>query len=400
MMIQEIQLTEEQEQALEFLRSTDSSYTSLSLLSGSAGTGKTTVVCEYARTRNRPVILTAPTHKAVKVLHSKLADKVSRRTEFMTLHSFLGIKRNLNYKTGLVEFVPDKYANLRSNCTVIIDEASMISTDLLTYVKESAGRYNNRFIFVGDHKQLNPVGEEISPVFDLEIPEVRLNTILRQAEENDNIWLSNNLKHLLTREDGKNFRWGNLEDAYELLVDSNGTDKAKFITWTNDTITKINKEVRKRIYEDPAEFELGEIILFKEQYESKDSMNVYINNHEVEVTKIEEDICNIYGYDIFYINNDIRILKNKDKHRFKKDLADLSRKCVLREENWTTFYKMKETYAQIQYNHAITVHKSQGSTYGTGIVNISEMLRNPNLEEKRRMIYTALTRTSGDNILL
>jgi ATP-dependent exoDNAse (exonuclease V) alpha subunit len=52
----------------------------------------------------------------------------------------------------------------------------------------------------------------------------------------------------------------------------------------------------------------------------------------------------------------------------------------------------------VQYNHAITVHRSQGSTYKTSIINVDEIKRNT--KEYNKMMYTALTRASDRNILV
>jgi hypothetical protein len=48
-------------------------------------------------------------------------------------------------------------------------------------------------IFIGDNKQLNPVGEQVSPVFVQGYPKVELTEIIRQGEGNPIIELSRDL---------------------------------------------------------------------------------------------------------------------------------------------------------------------------------------------------------------
>ena len=50
---------------------------------------------------------------------------------------------------------------------VLIDEASMVDSQLLEITLRAAHPFQTRLVFVGDPAQLPPVGEERSPVFDL-----------------------------------------------------------------------------------------------------------------------------------------------------------------------------------------------------------------------------------------
>ena len=65
------------------------------LLTGFAGTGKTTLMQAVVRSlvdKGVPVVVTAPTHKAVHVLAGKLAEAGLSNVESMTIHSLLGLK--------------------------------------------------------------------------------------------------------------------------------------------------------------------------------------------------------------------------------------------------------------------------------------------------------------------
>ncbi|RLD97298.1 MAG: hypothetical protein DRI92_05895, partial [Aquificota bacterium] len=128
----------------------------LSVLTGGAGTGKTSVLKvflqELVRAEGRhPTLLLAPTGKA----RVRLSTKTERNA--MTIHQFL-------LKQGW--FVPDIFV-LKQECdqrpyqatTVIIDECSMIPTDLFgTLLRALDSSPLSRLILVGDPNQLPPIG--------------------------------------------------------------------------------------------------------------------------------------------------------------------------------------------------------------------------------------------------
>ncbi|MCY3808957.1 MAG: AAA family ATPase, partial [Gemmatimonadetes bacterium] len=128
----------------------------LSVLTGGAGTGKTSVLKVFLQELVRaeghhPPLLLAPTGKA----RVRLSTKTGRNA--MTIHQFL-------LKQGW--FVP-KIFSLRSDSdhrpfqarTVIVDECSMIPTDLFgTLLRALDSGPLSRLILVGDPSQLPPIG--------------------------------------------------------------------------------------------------------------------------------------------------------------------------------------------------------------------------------------------------
>lgn len=128
----------------------------LCVLTGGAGTGKTSVLKvflqELVRTEGRhPTLLLAPTGKA----RVRLSTKTERNA--MTIHQFL-------LKQGW--FVPDIFVLKPQSdqspyqvTTVIIDECSMIPTDLFgTLLRALDSGPLSRLILVGDPNQLPPIG--------------------------------------------------------------------------------------------------------------------------------------------------------------------------------------------------------------------------------------------------
>lgn len=128
----------------------------LSVLTGGAGTGKTSVLEVFLNELERleghnPLLLLAPTGKA----RVRLATKTKRNS--MTIHQFL-------LKQGW--FVPANFALKNASdrapfkaCTVVIDECSMIPADLFgTLLKALDLNIIKRLVLVGDPSQLPPIG--------------------------------------------------------------------------------------------------------------------------------------------------------------------------------------------------------------------------------------------------
>lgn len=57
-------------------------------------------------------------------------------------------------------------------------------------------------------------------------------------------------------------------------------------------------------------------------------------------------------------------------------------------------------FANLNYGYAITIHKSQGSTYENVFVDISDIFDNLNCDEIKRCIYTSVTRSSSKVFLV
>jgi len=127
----------------------------ISVISGSAGTGKTTIITaiiqaiEKVEGKGAIIKLFAPTGKA--------ADRLREVTgkEALTIHSFLAsqgwLNDNLTFKR--------EGGNRADITTVIIDEASMLDLQLLgTLFRAINWASVKRLIFVGDPNQLPPIG--------------------------------------------------------------------------------------------------------------------------------------------------------------------------------------------------------------------------------------------------
>ncbi len=147
--------------------------TLITILGGYAGCGKTTLVSSI-REKLPSFSVCSFTGKAANILRKKGILDAS------TIHSLI-YKPVIDMNTGKIMIDDDGNPMFQLNpvlgCEgIIIDEASMVSKEIYNDLKS----FNIPLIFVGDHGQLEPVGEGVNLMAS---PDFTLETIHRNAGE-------------------------------------------------------------------------------------------------------------------------------------------------------------------------------------------------------------------------
>ena len=139
------------------------------VLSGYAGTGKTYLsrhLLQQVDDLGLCWTVVAPTHKAVGVLRQHLAWAGLQPTWYpSTIHRLLRLKLKRQGDLERCEETEQTAASLENLGLVLVDEASMVDSTLLEIALRCAHPFRTRLVFVGDPAQLPPVGEPTSPVF-------------------------------------------------------------------------------------------------------------------------------------------------------------------------------------------------------------------------------------------
>ncbi|QFG37299.1 ATP-dependent exoDNAse (exonuclease V) alpha subunit [Paracoccus pantotrophus] len=131
-----------------------------SLLLGPAGTGKTRLLqmlCDLPEVRGDGILLLAPTGKARVQMQRNIEG-----LKALTIAQFL-LPDRFNPETQ--QYQLSSAPKVESAGTVIIDEASMVTEDMLAAVFDAL-KGPKRIILVGDHRQLPPIGAG-RPLVDL-----------------------------------------------------------------------------------------------------------------------------------------------------------------------------------------------------------------------------------------
>lgn len=400
------------------------------LLTGYAGTGKTTLlqaVTVALQARHRKVMLCAPTHKAVAVIGTKMRE-AEIAVSIMTIHSALGLVPD--FSGPVVKFNPRKTAPALSHECVIIDECSMIGAELFELISTML---HARFVlFVGDPAQLPPVNEKASPCFATP-SRSNLATIVRQARDNPILGAA----HVIRESQGgrMDYSWVHpvkrgtagifipaeplvwMKKAFTSLDFDKDPDCFRYLCWTNARVAEVNRIVRKWRYGPhiPTPFMKGEPILLRQPVaiEVEDSITsktrievLFTTNQEAAVVKIHEsviaDVFNGIRVSIptwrVWLRRDDGLVHpveiERDRKAARKALAAVKKTIDKGGGKWADYHKLREALVKMQSVYALTVHCSQGSTFGSVFLDVADVKRRApsNRLECQQMFYVAATR--------
>ena len=256
------------------------------VLNGYAGTGKTTLVAAIVsalKTMGIRSVLLAPTGRAAKVLSRYSGEKA------LTIHKRIyREKTNASYESKYTLNV-----NRDKDTLFIVDEASMLSMqsnsegllfgsgslleDLVQYVRSGK---NCRLVLVGDNAQLPPVGADFSPALDIaemgafgEVVYGSMNEVVRQ-EQNSGIlfnatlvrcMLENGIYEIprfdLGYDDVTAVNGSDLLEALQDCYDRYGREETIVITRSNKRAIRYNEGIRRMNLMAEEELESGDIVM-------------------------------------------------------------------------------------------------------------------------------------------
>ena len=403
---------------------------------------------------NGNIQILAPTNKALKVIRNKIEKNKSIQhgnIYFQTISKFLeqGIEYTSDgkvvYKTKINTDKP-LYQQIKY---IIIDESSMISksnwTDLTTHVFNKLK--NVKILLIGDECQLPPVNEASSVVFNIQCKKFKLTEIVRtQSKEISNIYeifrdsVINNEKINTLRDTCKDYKNFKYIKSFKDNILNFDVDNDKIISYSNDSVDKYNEYVRNILFNNPKEeYVDGEKLIFgssvkmaningsiveaKYMYANDESTVINIEKTELNTnfihrTEIKFNLKHIFPEKKFEVyklqlsmeNGEFIYVYKVQEHdienfdEYFKDVFDaiktFSKNRKIQKENiskvWDIYYTVKNTInSPIKYSYALTVYKSQGSTFKKVFVDIEDM--NICVKDKSilsKSMYTAITRGS------
>ena len=427
----------------EYLSSPD--YSSIFILNGYAGTGKTTLIAalvQVLRAMNIPCVLLAPTGRAAKVLAQYSG------TEAHTIHKRIYRQRtNADYES--------KYSldiNREKGCVFIVDETSMLSDstpdgqifgsgslleDLITYVR--SGR-QCRLILVGDDAQLPPVGADRSPALDAaamrsygEVVYSSMTDVVRQDAASGILRNATALRQMLERgevevphidlnyPDIESIGGGEflecLEDAYARY----GRDETIVITRSNKRANRFNEGIRRYILSAEEQIESGDrLMVVKNNYYYTERMEKspmsFIANGDIALLKRIRRFEDFYGF--LFADAVLSFGDYGDTEIECKILLDtLSSESpsLTREQSRQLFDEVEKDYMdtasrlkrfrqirenphynalQVKFAYAVTCHKAQGGQWRAVFVDRCLFGDEPMTRDMLRWLCTAVTRAT------
>lgn len=399
--------TKSQEKALSKLTEFSQSFQERAfVLHGSAGVGKTFIIKEFIEQSELKIKVTATTHKACKVLKNRVGVEVS------TIHSFLALSPKKVRAEFLLKQNTRKYkANIKNIDLVVIDEASMIGEDLLSYVLDDIEKYGRKYLFIGDFCQIPPVGETFSPVKEIQDDGYELTEIIRQSRDNPIITFATSMRDSingdtkippkLIMKDGFGIKKLTRDEWEKELLkqDFRTEDNVKVLSWTNRNSQYYNKFVNTNILgvDKNLPFERGSRIQFNTAYIiGEDVIKNTGDEGIVHSVKLRSDKRGFDYFDVRLKNdeNSYRVIDDRKLNEYHKYCTRLLEKAKNGKGEWVDYYSFMERFCDIRSTHSQTCHKSQGSTFNTVFVDFYDIMKNTDRAEARKLLYTAVTRAT------
>jgi exodeoxyribonuclease-5 len=375
-------------------------------LYGYAGTGKTTVIQRLFDGGSANVVMSAPTHKACGVLAEMAGEAGLAWMPVATIHSLCSVKPFRVDGERVFKPDPRKPAPIRNFSVVVIDECSMVSTEMWSWVTSTI-RPSTKVIVMGDPLQLPPVGEGESPCFDMEYSAtlteiVRSRGVVQDAATRIRLNIGSRVPMLAQTgrdEHGSIERVESNEWLAEFLAAvSKPGNRAKALAFTNDAVDWLNGWVREQLYgQNPAPFIAGERLVLVESHEIGATM--LHTETELEVERAMEwnefeldcwrlDVVDHYGWKGY-------ILALDDEQRPAwVDRVNRAKAKGRALNQWDEYYRLKEAFARVRPGWATTIHKSQGSTYDEVFLVETEVVRKAKRDHSFRnmLLYVGYSR--------
>lgn len=430
-------------------------------LIGSAGTGKTFIMKYIASNcclSHSVIGLSAPTHKACRVLKEATGLKVS------TIQSDLGLRLNFDVESFDINnppFDPMGTKKIEGYKLYIVDEASMINKGLKTLIERECIKNKCKLIYLGDESQLAPVGEFYSSAFR-NIISYKLTQIVRQGDDNPISKLLEILRKDITNKTFKFLEYINKypnefneandkgyavynANLFPKLVErefskkelTENIDLVRIICFTNNCVNNWNKFIRKTIVQDADKSiltkndlitsyitivnEFNEVLIQNsEEYIIHDIVDYRMTNHDLKGFLVR--FVSIHGG---VVTKPLFVLDHNDLYSLKMyykiitELIDNAKKAskAIRGSAWKKYYSFKESVLlatnignstgnilvsrDLDYGFSVTSHKSQGSTYDISLVDVNDIVYNKygqpygNAEEINRRLYVACSRAKN-----
>lgn len=296
-------------------------------MGGYAGTGKTTII-SHLSSQWPGVAVAAFCGKAANVLRTKGVPAT-------TIHGLI-----YEPKDNGVEITFRKRQRLDGVNCIIIDEASMVNHQ----INEDLLSFKLPVLYVGDHGQLEPIGDNPNLMKD---PQVRLERIHRQAQDNPILRLATAF-----RENREAPYWSDQKGRLKILprgeFDANVSAGSQMIVGFNATRHRINAMVREQQKRQSKYPEPGELLIC---LKNNRIYNVF-NGQQATVIQVGHQTPHKIHLTIG-TEDGRRFLAPCLKKQFGADLVKEHR------DNEVLLY---------DFGSALTAHKSQGSEFDNVVV--------------------------------
>jgi len=330
---------------------------------------------------------------------------------------------------------------------VLIDEASMVDSTLLGIALQCAHPFKTRLVFVGDPAQLPPVGEDSSPVFAMERacaatleevvrhqgPVLQLASRLRDG----GLPCQNPPALPPIRDDRGQVRclpqkdW--LDQARQALRQASlqdNPDAARILCYTNRTLERLVPLARRAIHGDMADQMAvlpGEVLISRAAVMAPASRDgeetgeepdmVLGSNREVTVRDVTPESCDLMDFGLSPADGAVPVIETLSAQvsagelelclRLQPPVGSEARRELdgvmqrLRQQArdagkqngraiWRRYFLLRDAFASLGPAAVLTVHRSQGSSFGEVFVAPDVFRADPSI--RQQLCYVAVSR--------
>jgi len=411
-------------------------------ISGAAGTGKTTSLAkcvQHCIDNEIPYMCVSYTHKACGILRSKLPPEAA----VCTLHSFLGKRPVINVHATKKEHVNQNTKSSQASSkpkVMFLDEYSMIGEKDFMDIREIQDPDYDavpelKVVWIGDEYQLPPVGDmpAVVPSGDYQI-------LLTKQWRNDNP-LQIPLTALISYIEGANpapldavpgyFERGlDIVEEYKL-----GKADQIMLAYTNRRVEELNAKIAGKLYPDEWDRVFSpttqKCYEFKGWVENPQYIDLHYSDPLMLGSKfrtlenlvksglcrfaiLEDDGGDVWQHAVMFGHYEYKVTKEQ----LESDAVD-SNKAIeakykgfkaagwaknnsqtklarTRSKAWRDCLSFKDCVICIDFPYAQTVHKSQGSTYHTVMIDTNDLgtCADRNFGMYLKLMYVAISRAS------
>ena len=402
-------------------------------LSGFAGTGKTYLVNHVLKQIvNKTVCITAPTHKALKVVEKATGIRG------VTVHALHAIRPNVALETFDIDnpgFEPMGQDKFDQYNLIIIDECSMVNSGLHSLNMKRAKEHGTKILYVGDAMQLPPIKERLSNTFR-STDTYQLTQLIRQDDNNPMVVLfkllrsdiatggSTFLNYISKNKENVN----ELGEGYSCMIQNDfvpsiltdfrsekfkdNVEHIRYGGWTRVITKDWNRFIREEVIGTETIIKVGDLLTGHQTVVDEFFEPILINSEDYIVRQFERRIsedgfmfyrvyADAFSVDTFtgkrrqvYYN----IVDHTDPtyERFKRKLfalyANIWNTTQGRPKLWKRYYEFKHMYFtlntievpmsngsikyipnEIDYGYGLTIHKLQGSTLDSIAINLIDI---------------------------
>ena len=399
-----MKLNQGQEAALAALMdflSTDEKYF---VLEGEGGVGKTTVLKslegalstfnEHRKLFHLPtysdLLFCATTNKA-----ATLFDRAS------TIHKCFSLRVIADHSTGKTHTAPTSKTKVLTNSILVIDEASMIDGEMEKIIDDYTDSTSTKVIFLLDHCQLAPVGEQYPRVHLRGYATATLTEPMRQDPNSHLYKQCHSLREAVKYEQrapiiaGEYVRIVSSETfTTELLESCRNQESCRAIAYSNKHVENINAFIRHHLTGSTL-FRVGDVVTVASAIDN--------NAVHVEGSYIVQDIDPAI-FDKFGIPCSM-ILLNGVWFPFPRDKAKYFavKKRIEKEAkasgDWKLHFTLANSILDVRDGFACTAHKAQGSTYDKVFIDMSDLSKCIDPVTYLRLAYVAISRARKEVIV-